>query len=95
MVRRLSWCASLSNPYDGNAIQVLNVLGTQVGHIERNAAAILSPMLDRKQVVVEGVVLSGASNVYSIPISVAVFGAASDKATVRARLASRLVRATS
>jgi SWI/SNF-related matrix-associated actin-dependent regulator of chromatin subfamily A3 len=45
-------------------------------------------MLDRKQVVVEGVVLSGAGNVYSIPISVAVFGAASDKAMVRARLAA-------
>lgn len=35
------------NPYDRNAIQVLNMQGQQVGHIKKQAAAVLSPLLQK------------------------------------------------
>ncbi|KAJ6797573.1 putative SWI/SNF-related matrix-associated actin-dependent regulator of chromatin subfamily A member 3-like 1 [Iris pallida] len=34
------------NPYDPNALKVLNTRHAQVGHIERSAAAAVSPLLD-------------------------------------------------
>lgn len=43
-----------SNPYDGNAIKVLNMMSVQVGHIERSAAAVLSPLLDAGLITIEG-----------------------------------------
>ena len=42
------------NKYDPNAIQVLNISGTQVGHIPRNISSRLAPLIDRNQVTVEG-----------------------------------------
>ncbi|KAL8460049.1 hypothetical protein ACS0TY_031821 [Phlomoides rotata] len=41
------------NPYDGNAIRVLNMMSVQVGHIERSAAAVLSPLLDAGLITIE------------------------------------------
>eukprot|EP00536_Pseudo-nitzschia_multiseries_P013974 jgi/Psemu1/327386/estExt_fgenesh1_pg.C_6390001 len=35
------------NPYDGNAIRVDNMQGEKVGHIKRQLAAILAPLMDR------------------------------------------------
>merc|ERR1719215_777951 len=35
-----------SNPYDRNAIQVLNVRNEQLGHLPRELAAVLSPVMD-------------------------------------------------
>ena len=34
------------NPYDRNAIRIDNVVGLQIGHVPRNVAAKLAPLLD-------------------------------------------------
>lgn len=36
-----------TNPYDGNAIQVRNVMGAQIGHIPRTAAMKLARYMVR------------------------------------------------
>lgn len=36
-----------NNPYDRNAIQVLNVRNQQIGHLPREMAALLAPVMDR------------------------------------------------
>ncbi|KAL0910698.1 hypothetical protein M5K25_018779 [Dendrobium thyrsiflorum] len=36
------------NPYDPNAIKVLNSSAVQVGHVERTVAAVLAPLLDSR-----------------------------------------------
>ncbi|KAI6026131.1 SNF2 family N-terminal domain-containing protein [Pisolithus microcarpus] len=47
------------NPYDKNAIKVVNIGGMQVGHIPRDVAAQAAPLLDKGLVSVEGVMLTG------------------------------------
>lgn len=47
------------NEVERNAIQVMNIGGAQVGHIPKNVAAHLSPLLDRKLVTSEGVMHEG------------------------------------
>lgn len=42
------------NPYDENAIKVLNIMSVQVGYIERSAAAVLSPLIDAHLITIEG-----------------------------------------
>ncbi|KZT19055.1 hypothetical protein NEOLEDRAFT_1142558 [Neolentinus lepideus HHB14362 ss-1] len=80
------------NRYDRNAIQVKNISGIQVGHIPRQTAASLAPLLDEGLVTVEGVMrdgnLSGFS--YSLSMTLKIYGAA-DK---RAQLEPRLIWAT-
>ena len=44
-----------------NAIQVKNIAHAQVGHIPRDIASKLAPLLDRKMITVEGVMLQGNS----------------------------------
>ncbi|KAK4272432.1 hypothetical protein QN277_020993 [Acacia crassicarpa] len=44
------------NPFDENAIKVLNTRANQVGHIERAVAAVLSPLIDSELIIVEGIV---------------------------------------
>lgn len=43
-----------NSQYDKNAIQVLNISGEKVGHIPRNVAGKLAPLIDSNRVVVEG-----------------------------------------
>ncbi|KAH9941011.1 SNF2 family N-terminal domain-containing protein [Amylocystis lapponica] len=70
------------NQYDRNAIQVKNIGGTQVGHIPRQIAAKLAPLLDQNRVTVEGVMhegnLTGFS--YALSMTLKIYGAA-DKRT--------------
>ena len=47
------------NALGRNAIKVVNIGGTQVGHIPRTVAARLAPLMDRKTITVEGVMLEG------------------------------------
>lgn len=47
------------NPYDPNAIQVLNIGGTQVGHIKRQVAERLAPMMDANDISIEGIMQEG------------------------------------
>lgn len=42
-----------------NAIQVKNISRVQVGHIPRGVAAKLAPLMDAKQITVEGVINDG------------------------------------
>ena len=47
------------NSYDRNAIQVKNIGGIQVGHVKREYAAKLAPLLDQGLITVEGVMQEG------------------------------------
>lgn len=72
-----------NNPYDRNAIRVENIRGEQVGHIPRRAAEHLSPMLDRGVLNhIAGVVTSGESNKYQIPVTLFLFGLPENRADV-------------
>ncbi|KAI4363969.1 hypothetical protein MLD38_020118 [Melastoma candidum] len=63
------------NPYDSNALRVLNTRSLQVGHIERAVAAVLSPLIDSNLIVVEGIVPNSrsAGNKFRMPCQVHVF----------------------
>ncbi|TBU43646.1 SNF2 family N-terminal domain-containing protein [Dichomitus squalens] len=64
------------NRYDRNAIQVKNIGGTQVGHIPRNIAAKLAPLLDSGSVTVEGVMHEGNLQgfTYSLDMTLKIYG---------------------
>lgn len=62
-----------------NAIQVTNISWVQVGHLPRNVAAKLSPLVDRGMVTVEGVMQTGnltGRKGYQLQIQVNIYGAA-------------------
>lgn len=44
------------NPYDSNAIRVLNTRTVQVGHVERTVSAVLAPLIDDNMIAIEGIV---------------------------------------
>lgn len=65
-----------SNLYDSNALQVLNIRNEQVGHLPREIASTLSPLMDRiVSLRVEGVIPRGSGSAYSIPILIQCFSA--------------------
>ncbi|KAG2342905.1 hypothetical protein BDR05DRAFT_963717 [Suillus weaverae] len=80
------------NQYDRNAIEVKNIGGSKVGHVPKQTAAKLSPLLDRGAITVEGVMhegnLSGFS--YSLSMTLKIYGP-SDK---RDQLEPQLIWAT-
>lgn len=72
-----------SNMYDRNAIQVLNMRNEQIGHIPREMAAQLAPLMDalgrrgrhlNEELRIEGHIPRGSGNVFSIPVRLQVFG---------------------
>ncbi|KAG2423298.1 hypothetical protein HXX76_015447 [Chlamydomonas incerta] len=71
------------NPYDRWAIRVDNIRGDKIGHISREQAAVLSPLIDAGQLRIEGLV-QGAKGVYNMPIDIAAF-APPDAADATAR----------
>ncbi|KAG2362277.1 SNF2 family N-terminal domain-containing protein [Suillus spraguei] len=80
------------NKYDRNAIEVKNIGGTKVGHVPKQTAAKLAPLMDRGAITVEGVMhegnLSGFS--YSLSMTLKIYGP-SDK---RDQLEPQLIWAT-
>ncbi|KAJ3724629.1 SNF2 family N-terminal domain-containing protein [Lentinula raphanica] len=82
-----------NNVHDRNAIRVDNIGHTQVGHIPRNVAAKLAPLMDSRAITVEGVIhdgnLSGYRG-YSLDMTLKIYGP-SDKV---AELQPRLIWAT-
>ena len=62
-----------SNPYDANAIRIDNVQRDQIGHIGRNVAAKLAPLMDSGSLLVEGA-LTGPKSFYECPIGLKLFG---------------------
>ncbi|KAI0074381.1 hypothetical protein K474DRAFT_1626028 [Panus rudis PR-1116 ss-1] len=77
-----------NNRYDRNAIKVVNIGGTQVGHIPRNVAAKLAPLMDQRLVNVEGVMhegnLTGFS--YSLSMTLNIYGPADKRALLEPKL---------
>ncbi|KAH9316639.1 hypothetical protein KI387_025266 [Taxus chinensis] len=63
------------NPYDPNAIKVLNMRGQQVGHIERSAAAALAPHVDQGLILIEAIVPNGGGykKGYKMPCQIYIF----------------------
>uniref|UniRef100_A0A0W0FH49 Uncharacterized protein n=1 Tax=Moniliophthora roreri TaxID=221103 RepID=A0A0W0FH49_MONRR len=78
------------NRFDRNAIQVLNIGRTQVGHLPRDIAAKLSPLLDAGKVSVEGVIhdgnLMGGRGVYTLAMSLKIYGPLDKRAELEPRL---------
>lgn len=61
------------NPYDSNAIRINNVMGDQIGHLSRQCAAKLAPLMDSKALLVEGA-LTGPKGTFDCPIGLKLFG---------------------
>lgn len=78
------------NPYDPNAIKVLNTRTVQVGHIERSAAAALAPLVDSRLITIEGIVPKPPKNpnAFHLPCQIHIFALADAFPAVRAALAS-------
>ncbi|XP_060598752.1 uncharacterized protein LOC132752443, partial [Ruditapes philippinarum] len=62
------------NRYDINAIKVKNVGNVQVGHIKRELARPLAYIMDKGLARLEGVVPFGATNMYSMPVDISLWG---------------------
>jgi hypothetical protein len=73
-----------SNPYDTNAIRIDNVQRDQIGHIGRNVAAKLAPLMDSGSLLVEGA-LTGPKTFYECPIGLKLFGTSDPVAGVALR----------
>ncbi|KAI9449800.1 SNF2 family N-terminal domain-containing protein [Russula earlei] len=70
-----------NNRYDRNAIAVQNIGRTQVGHIPRQTAASLSPVIDAGLITVEGTMNEGnlRSFNYSLSVTLKIYGAANKR----------------
>uniref|UniRef100_A0AAV2JHR4 Helicase-like transcription factor n=1 Tax=Knipowitschia caucasica TaxID=637954 RepID=A0AAV2JHR4_KNICA len=75
------------NPYDRNAVKVVNVFGQQVGHIKKELAAAMARIMDNNQAKVEGVVFSGTNNSFSMPVALSFWGQEEVKENVTKTLA--------
>ncbi|XP_066477264.1 helicase-like transcription factor isoform X2 [Tiliqua scincoides] len=75
-----------NNPYDRNAVKVINVNGDQVGHIKKELAASLAYIMDNKLAVVEGIVPYGANNAFTMPVQLSFWGRMENKQMVLNRL---------
>ncbi|TFK94573.1 hypothetical protein K466DRAFT_509225 [Polyporus arcularius HHB13444] len=77
------------NQYDRNAIQVKNIGGTQVGHIPRNVAAKLAPLIDSGLITVEGVMHEGnlgGSHAFSLSMTLKIYGPADKREILEPKL---------
>ncbi|KAI0702988.1 SNF2 family N-terminal domain-containing protein [Cerioporus squamosus] len=77
------------NPYDRNAIQVKNIGGTQVGHIPRNVAAKLAPLMDSNLITVEGVMHEGnlgGGFAYELSMTLKIYGPADKRNILEPKL---------
>ncbi|ETN40625.1 uncharacterized protein HMPREF1541_04902 [Cyphellophora europaea CBS 101466] len=61
------------NPYDRNAIRIDSCMGHQIGHIGRQVAAKLAPLIDSGELLMEGA-LTGEKSFYDCPIGLKMFG---------------------
>ncbi|CAE6540591.1 unnamed protein product [Rhizoctonia solani] len=65
-----------TNRYDRNAIQVMNIGLKQVGHIPKQTAANLAPLIDREFILVEGTMNDGnlQGKQYTLNVTLSVYG---------------------
>jgi SWI/SNF-related matrix-associated actin-dependent regulator of chromatin subfamily A3 len=61
------------NAYDSNAIQVLNVQGTQIGHIPKTVAAKLAKYMDNRSLLIEAQI-TGPKGAFDCPIELKFYG---------------------
>lgn len=61
------------NMYDRNAIRVDNLRNEKVGHVSKEAAAILAPIIDMTSTRLDGTI-PRAGNVYTLPLEIDFFG---------------------
>ncbi|KAJ7984881.1 hypothetical protein DPEC_G00359370 [Dallia pectoralis] len=76
------------NPYDGNAVMVANVYGSQVGHIKRELAASLANIMDNNMARMEGVVPFGVTNAFTMPVMLSFWGTEGNRHAVVRQLAA-------
>ncbi|EJD35996.1 hypothetical protein AURDEDRAFT_117185 [Auricularia subglabra TFB-10046 SS5] len=72
-----------NNAYDRNAIKVFNAANVGVGHLPRNVAAKLAPLMDAGRVTVEGRVLQGnimRGMTYILPADIKIYGPSDQRA---------------
>ncbi|KAF1845826.1 uncharacterized protein K460DRAFT_286410 [Cucurbitaria berberidis CBS 394.84] len=62
-----------TNPYDRNAIRVLNVQGEQIGHLPRTLAASLAKYMDNRSLLVESTII-GPKGAFECPIELKLYG---------------------
>ncbi|KAH8108075.1 SNF2 family N-terminal domain-containing protein [Cristinia sonorae] len=76
------------NQYDRNAIKVENIGRQQVGHIPRQVASKLAPLMDRNEVNVEGVMLEGnlSGGKYTLALTLKIYGPADKRALLEPKL---------
>ncbi|XP_042482056.1 putative SWI/SNF-related matrix-associated actin-dependent regulator of chromatin subfamily A member 3-like 1 [Macadamia integrifolia] len=76
------------NPYDSNAIKVLNTRSIQVGHIDRSSAAVLSPLLDANLITIEGIVPNNPSKAaqYKLSCQIHIFARVEAFPTVKSEI---------
>jgi SWI/SNF-related matrix-associated actin-dependent regulator of chromatin subfamily A3 len=78
-----------SNPYDRNAIRVDNMRGEKVGHIKRELAAVLSPIMvshgDRLKV---DATIPGPGNQFELPLTLHLYGSTPSDGSIETKLAS-------
>lgn len=70
------------NPYDRNAIRCDNIAGIKVGHVKRELAAILSPLMARKgdRLQVDAII-PGPGSKWDFPLSISLYGEDPNDAT--------------
>ncbi|KAK4964870.1 hypothetical protein LTR66_012223 [Elasticomyces elasticus] len=61
------------NPYDSNAIRIVNVRGEQIGHIPRTVASKLAQYIDNRWLAIEGM-LSGYIATFDCPLKLRLYG---------------------
>lgn len=66
------------NKYDRNAIQVLSVVRAQIGHLPKNMAAKLSPMMDARKIHLEAAVKAEKTQ-FELPLMVDVYACTEDE----------------
>ncbi|KAF2673342.1 hypothetical protein BT63DRAFT_437066 [Microthyrium microscopicum] len=76
-----------NNPYDSNAIQILNVQNQQIGHIPKTIAAKLAPFMDQNTLRIEAIT-RGPKGDYDCPLLLQFFG--SSDPSIRARVKEQM-----
>ncbi|KAI1079542.1 SNF2 family N-terminal domain-containing protein [Whalleya microplaca] len=69
------------NTFDRNAIRIDNVMGAQVGHLSRKVVEKLAPYVDKKEIVLEGVI-NGPKDYFECPVRLYLYGTSSPSARI-------------
>ncbi|KAJ7901958.1 SNF2 family N-terminal domain-containing protein [Mycena olivaceomarginata] len=80
-----------TNPYDRNAIKVVNISSTQVGHLPKKVVTKLAPLIDQGLVSVEGVMTQGnlaptAKVIYTLGITLKIYGSPNKRQEIESKL---------